>query len=134
LRGARRAHIAAQLGASHPATGETFELNAIAAVVLGGTSLMVTSTIGGTLVGAFVIGILADGLVLLGVSEFRQMVIKGWDRPQFSSINFKKVNVMKHLCFSSSPRWQPRASSGGNAGAAGPSASRSSRPRTTTYL
>jgi len=70
--------IAAQLGASHPATGETFELNAIAAVVLGGTSLMGgRGTIGGTLVGAFVIGILADGLVLLGVSEFWQMVIKG---------------------------------------------------------
>ena len=70
--------IAAELGASHPATGETFELNAIAAVVLGGTSLMGgRGTIGGTLVGAFVIGILADGLVLLGVSEFWQMVIKG---------------------------------------------------------
>lgn len=70
--------IAAQLGAAHPATGETFELNAIAAVVLGGTSLMGgRGTIGGTLVGAFVIGVLADGLVLLGVSEFWQMVIKG---------------------------------------------------------
>ena len=63
---------------SHPATGETFELNAIAAVVLGGTSLMGgRGTIGGTLIGAFVIGVLADGLVLLGVSEFWQMVIKG---------------------------------------------------------
>jgi erythritol transport system permease protein len=70
--------VAAQLGASHPATGETFELNAIAAVVLGGTSLMGgRGTIGGTLIGAFVIGVLADGLVLLGVSEFWQMVIKG---------------------------------------------------------
>lgn len=70
--------IAAQLGASHPASGETFELNAIAAVVLGGTSLMGgRGTIGGTLVGAFVIGILADGLVLLGVSEFWQTIIKG---------------------------------------------------------
>jgi erythritol transport system permease protein len=70
--------IAAQLGAAHPATGETFELNAIAAVVLGGTSLMGgRGTIVGTLVGAFVIGVLADGLVLLGVSEFWQMVIKG---------------------------------------------------------
>jgi len=70
--------IAAELGAAHPATGETFELNAIAAVVLGGTSLMGgRGTIGGTLIGAFVIGVLADGLVLLGVSEFWQMVIKG---------------------------------------------------------
>ena len=70
--------IAAQLGAAHPATGETFELNAIAAVVLGGTSLMGgRGSISGTLVGAFVIGVLADGLVLLGVSEFWQMLIKG---------------------------------------------------------
>jgi erythritol transport system permease protein len=70
--------IASQLGAAHPATGETFELNAIAAVVLGGTSLMGgRGTIVGTLIGAFVIGVLADGLVLVGVSEFWQMVIKG---------------------------------------------------------
>ena len=69
---------AAQLGAAHPATGETFELNAIAAVVLGGTSLMGgRGSIAGTLIGAFVIGVLADGLVLLGVSEFWQMVVKG---------------------------------------------------------
>jgi erythritol transport system permease protein len=70
--------IAGQLGAAHPATGETFELNAIAAVVLGGTSLMGgRGSIAGTIVGAFVIGVLADGLILLGVSEFWQIVIKG---------------------------------------------------------
>jgi len=70
--------IAAQLAAAHPATGETFELNAIAAVVLGGTSLMGgRGSVGGTIVGAFVIGVLADGLILLGVSEFWQIVIKG---------------------------------------------------------
>ena len=70
--------IAAQLESAHPATGQSFELNAIAAVVLGGTSLMGgRGTIGGCLIGAFVIGVLADGLVMLGVSEFWQMVIKG---------------------------------------------------------
>lgn len=70
--------IASQLVAAHPATGETFELNAIAAVVLGGTSLFGgRGSIGGTMVGALVIGVLADGLVLLGVSEFWQIVIKG---------------------------------------------------------
>lgn len=70
--------IASQLEAAHPATGETFELNAIAAVVLGGTSLMGgRGSIAGSLIGAFVIGVLADGLVMLGVSEFWQMVIKG---------------------------------------------------------
>jgi len=53
-------------------------MNAIAAVVLGGTSLAGgRGTILGTLVGAFVIGFLADGLIMMGVSEFWQMVIKG---------------------------------------------------------
>jgi erythritol transport system permease protein len=70
--------IASQLNSAHPATGETFELNAIAAVVLGGTSLMGgRGTVFGTLIGAMVIGILANGLVLLGVSEFWQILIKG---------------------------------------------------------
>ena len=70
--------IASQLLAAHPATGESFELNAIAAVVLGGTSLSGgRGTIGGTIIGAFVIGVLSDGLILLGVSEFWQIVIKG---------------------------------------------------------
>lgn len=70
--------IAAQLASAHPATGETFELNAIAAVVLGGTSLMGgRGSVGSTIIGAFVIGVLADGLILLGVSQFWQIVIKG---------------------------------------------------------
>jgi erythritol transport system permease protein len=70
--------IASQLASAHPATGQSFELNAIAAVVLGGTSLMGgRGSIGGTIIGALVIGALADGLVLLGVSEFWQIVIKG---------------------------------------------------------
>ncbi len=70
--------VASQLTASHPNNGNAFEMNAIAAVVLGGTSLAGgRGTITGTLIGAFVIGILADGLVMMNVSEFWQMVIKG---------------------------------------------------------
>jgi erythritol transport system permease protein len=70
--------IASQLVASHPATGVFFELNAIAAVVLGGTSLAGgRGTIVGTLIGAFVIGVLTVGLNQLGVSSFWQQVIKG---------------------------------------------------------
>ncbi len=70
--------ISSELMAAHPATGESFELNAIAAAVLGGTSMSGgRGTIGGTIVGAFVIGILSDGLVMMGVSSFWQMVIKG---------------------------------------------------------
>ncbi len=70
--------ISSELMAAHPATGESFELNAIAASVLGGTSMSGgRGTIGGTIIGAFVIGILSDGLVMMGVSSFWQMVIKG---------------------------------------------------------
>lgn len=67
-----------QLAASHPATGESWEMNAIAAAVLGGTSMAGgIGSIGGTIVGAFVIGVINDGMIMCGVSEFWQMVIKG---------------------------------------------------------
>ena len=67
-----------QLAAARPATGESWEMNAIAAAVLGGTSMAGgIGTIGGTIVGAFVIGVINDGMVMCGVSEFWQMVIKG---------------------------------------------------------
>lgn len=70
--------IASQLVASHPQSGSMFELTAIAAAVLGGTSLAGgRGTIGGTIIGAFVIGVLGDGMVMMGVSSFWQMVIKG---------------------------------------------------------
>jgi erythritol transport system permease protein len=70
--------IASKLVAAHPATGEFYELTAIAAVVLGGTSLDGgRGSIGGTIIGAFVIGVLTSGLVMMGVSSFWQKVIKG---------------------------------------------------------
>ena len=70
--------IASQLQGAHPSTGETFELNAIAAAVLGGTSMSGgRGRIFGTIIGAFVIGILSDGLIMMGVSSFWQTVIKG---------------------------------------------------------
>jgi erythritol transport system permease protein len=70
--------VSSQLVAAHPATGESFEMNAIAAAVLGGASLAGgRGGIGGAIVGAFVIGVLGDGLVMLGVSSFWQIVIKG---------------------------------------------------------
>ncbi len=70
--------VASELVAAHPASGESFELSAIAAVVLGGASLSGgRGTIGGSIIGACVIGILGDGMVMMGVSEFWQMVIKG---------------------------------------------------------
>ncbi|WP_419998985.1 ABC transporter permease [Streptomyces boninensis] len=70
--------IASELSSAAPQAGDTFELNAIAAVVIGGAALSGgRGNVRGTLVGAFVIGFLADGLVILGVSTFWQMLIKG---------------------------------------------------------
>ncbi len=68
----------AQLVASHPATGEGWEMNAISAAVLGGTSMAGgIGTAGGTIIGAFIIGVINDGMTMYGVSEFWQKVIKG---------------------------------------------------------
>ncbi|MBT0769329.1 ABC transporter permease [Kineosporia sp. J2-2] len=70
--------LTSELGAAYPDTATTYELNAIAAAVLGGTALSGgRGTIIGTVLGAFVIGFLADGLVLVGVSTFWQSVVKG---------------------------------------------------------
>ena len=68
----------AQLAAAHPASGDGWEMNAIAATVLGGTSMAGGSgTILGTIVGAFVIGVINDGMTMCGVSEFWQKIIRG---------------------------------------------------------
>jgi erythritol transport system permease protein len=70
--------ISSELVAAHPATGESYEMNAIAATVLGGTSLAGgRGTIGGAVLGAFVIGVLNDGMVMMGISSFWQTVIRG---------------------------------------------------------
>lgn len=71
--------IAAQLNSAGADAGSGYELNAIAAAVLGGTSLMGgKGTIGGSVIGALVIAVLVDGLLLLGISEFWQMIITGF--------------------------------------------------------
>jgi ribose/xylose/arabinose/galactoside ABC-type transport system permease subunit len=70
--------LAARLASAQPNTGVGFELDAIAAVVLGGTSLMGgKGGIWGTLIGAFIIGVLNNGFNLLNVSPYYQLIAKG---------------------------------------------------------
>lgn len=69
---------ASQLMSGSPKTGDGWEMNAIAASVLGGTSMAGgVGSVGGTVVGAFVIGIINDGMTMCGVTEFWQKVIRG---------------------------------------------------------
>ena len=70
--------LAARLDAVQPSIGVAYELDAIAAVVIGGTSLSGgTGGVGGTIIGVLIIGVLRNGLNLLGVSPFLQAVIIG---------------------------------------------------------
>lgn len=68
----------ARLSISSPIAGIGFELNAIAAVIIGGTSLSGgRGSVIGTLLGAFIIGVLANGLILIGLSDFMRQMITG---------------------------------------------------------
>ena len=70
--------MTSQLRAAHPATGESWEMNAIASVVLGGTSMSGgEGSMIGTLIGILIIGIIANGLNLLGVAQGPQKMVKG---------------------------------------------------------
>lgn len=70
--------LAARLDSVQPSSGVSYELDAIAAVVIGGTSLSGgTGGIGGTIIGVLIIGVLRNGLNLLSVSPFMQQVIIG---------------------------------------------------------
>ena len=61
-----------------PSAGEGYELNAIAAVVIGGTSLSGgVGSIAGTIIGVLIIGVMNNGLDLLNVSSYWQLVVKG---------------------------------------------------------
>jgi ribose transport system permease protein len=70
--------VASRLDSAQPNAGISYELDAIAAVVIGGTSLSGgKGSVWGTVMGAIIIGVLNNGLVLLNVSPFWQQVVKG---------------------------------------------------------
>ncbi|MEX6245007.1 ABC transporter permease [Staphylococcus haemolyticus] len=70
--------LTSRLNSAQPTAGTSYELDAIAAVVLGGTSLTGgKGRIVGTLIGVLIIGVLNNGLNLLGASSFYQQVVKG---------------------------------------------------------
>lgn len=78
LAGLSGAILSARLNGALPTAGELFELDAIAAVVIGGTSLQGgIGTVHGSVLGAFFIGALNNGMSLLNITEFYQKVIKG---------------------------------------------------------
>lgn len=71
--------VTSRLDSAQPNAGLSYELDAIAAVVIGGTSLSGgRGSIWGTVLGCLIIGVLNNGLFLLGVSPFWQLVIKGY--------------------------------------------------------
>ncbi|AGI33992.1 TPA: ABC transporter permease [Mannheimia haemolytica] len=70
--------LASRLVTAQPNGGVSYELDAIASAVVGGTSLMGgVGTIPGTLIGSFIIGVLRNGLNMNGVSSFVQMIVIG---------------------------------------------------------
>lgn len=70
--------LAARTGSGLPQAGIAYELDAIAAVVIGGTSLAGgVGRVTGTLIGALLIGVMNNGLDLMGVESYYQQVIKG---------------------------------------------------------
>lgn len=88
--------VVSRLDSAQPTAGMTYELDAIAAVVLGGTSLSGgKGIILGTLIGVLIIGTLNNGLNLLNVSSFYQSVIKGMVILLAVLIDAKNINQKK---------------------------------------
>jgi ribose transport system permease protein len=70
--------LTSRLNSAEPIAGTGYELDVIAAVVIGGTSLTGgRGAIWGTFIGALLIGVINNGMNLLGISAYFQLVVKG---------------------------------------------------------
>jgi ribose/xylose/arabinose/galactoside ABC-type transport system permease subunit len=70
--------LSARIGSGQPTAGQSYEMDAIAAAAIGGTSMVGGSgTVIGTVMGFIIIGIMINSLTLLGVSSFYQQIVKG---------------------------------------------------------
>lgn len=90
--------LASRLGTGSPTAATGFELDVIAAVVIGGTPLTGgLGRISGTLVGAVIIAMLSNGLVLMGVADAVQLIVKGvvLALAVFVSLERGKIGVIK---------------------------------------
>lgn len=110
--------LTARLNSAQPIAGIMYELDAIAATVIGGTSLMGGSgTLVGTLIGALIMGVLRNGLNLLGISSFLQQVVIGGviiTAVLVDSVLNTRTARRRARRLASSPR-APEAASGGQA-------------------
>lgn len=70
--------LTSRLGSGQPATGESLMLDSVAAVILGGASLSGgLGTVTGTIIGVLIIGIMSNGLTLIGATYYTQEILKG---------------------------------------------------------
>ncbi|WP_438765836.1 ABC transporter permease [Kushneria sp. TE3] len=105
--------LSSQLTSAGPTAGTTYELTAIAGVVIGGAALTGgRGNVRGTLLGAFVIGFLSDGLVIIGVSSYWQTVFMGAVIVLAVLLNSIQYKPRKKRAASVEPQKQASAPSG----------------------
>jgi ribose transport system permease protein len=101
--------FAARVVSAQPIAGTGYELNAIAAVVLGGTSLVGgRGRLIGTLIGALILGVLNNGLILMNVSSFTQQVIVGLVIIAAVAIDSLKTKTLRLPGFANRQSRQPQ--------------------------
>ncbi|MGB3417042.1 MAG: ABC transporter permease [Mesorhizobium sp.] len=111
--------LSSQLTSAGPTAGNTYELTAIAAVVIGGASLMGgRGNMRGTMLGAFVIGFLSDGLVIIGISAYWQTVFTG--AVIVLAVLLNAIQYRRRAKPSSQAGGQPTSRNGAKAGSANP--------------